>query len=73
MRASFDVTEALYRWLGIPFREQPANYYRLLGLALIERDPGVIESAADCQTGAASCHLAGGVERNRRRCTAGRD
>lgn len=35
-----------HRWLGIPASEQPANHYRLLGLALFEADADVIESAA---------------------------
>ncbi|MCA9119519.1 MAG: hypothetical protein H6822_11160 [Planctomycetaceae bacterium] len=36
-----------HKWLGIPPREQPANYYRLLGLDAFEDDPEAIESAAD--------------------------
>ena len=36
-------------WLSIPVNELPANYYRLLGLALYESDPNVIEKAADRQ------------------------
>ena len=36
-----------YEWLGIPPREQPPHYYRLLGVALFESDPKVIEVAAD--------------------------
>jgi formylglycine-generating enzyme required for sulfatase activity len=35
-----------HRWLGIPASEQPANHYRLLGIALFEADADVIESAA---------------------------
>ena len=27
-----------HKWLGIPVREQPANYYRLLGLEIFEND-----------------------------------
>lgn len=38
-----------YKWLGIPADEQPANYYRMLGLRLFEHDRDVIESAADRQ------------------------
>lgn len=38
-----------YRWLGIPREEQPANYYRLLGLKVFEQDPEVIQTAADRQ------------------------
>jgi hypothetical protein len=36
-----------HKWLGIPPQEQPPNYYRLLGIAVFETDPDVIESAAD--------------------------
>ncbi|HVX16237.1 MAG TPA: HEAT repeat domain-containing protein [Pirellulales bacterium] len=46
--AAFD---PYHRWLGIPPAEQPANHYRLLGLALFESDPNVIESGADRQMG----------------------
>jgi hypothetical protein len=49
LRPSADRSELYYRWLGIPVREQPPNHYRLLGLALFEHDPDVIESAADRQ------------------------
>ena len=35
-----------HRWLGIPPEEQPANHYRLLGLARFEADPEVIRDAA---------------------------
>lgn len=34
-------------WLGIPPQEQPANYYRLLGVELFESDLDAIKSAAD--------------------------
>jgi hypothetical protein len=44
-----DLAEFYYRWLGIPVSEQPANAYRLLGLALFEPDGDVIQSAADRQ------------------------
>ena len=33
-------------WLSTPPSEQPADYYRLLGLPLFESDPDVIRSAA---------------------------
>ena len=36
-------------WLSIPVSEQPANYYRLLGVELFESDEEVISSAADRQ------------------------
>ena len=35
-----------HRWLGIPPAAQPANHYRLLGLAVFEDDPEVIRDAA---------------------------
>ena len=38
-----------HHWLAIPPADQPANNYRLLGVAQFESDPGVIESAADRQ------------------------
>ncbi|HZZ72931.1 MAG TPA: SUMF1/EgtB/PvdO family nonheme iron enzyme [Pirellulales bacterium] len=38
-----------YQWLGIPPREQPANYYRLLGLSLFEENAEVIAFAAERQ------------------------
>jgi hypothetical protein len=41
--------DAYHVWLGIPPAEQPPNHYRLLGIALYESDPTVIEHAADRQ------------------------
>ena len=38
-----------YVWLGIPPKDQPPNYYCLLGIERFEADPKVIESAADRQ------------------------
>lgn len=38
-----------YTWLGIPPREQPANYYRLLSLEVFEDNVDVISNAADRQ------------------------
>ena len=38
-----------HKWLAIPPAEQPPNQYRLLGVALFEADPDVIEAAADRQ------------------------
>jgi len=46
MPAEFD---AYHAWLGIPPEEQPPTHYRLLGLAETERDPKVIENAAERQ------------------------
>lgn len=51
MADDFDV---YHKWLGIPRHEQPANYYRLLGLAVYESDPEVIQHAADRQCAYAS-------------------
>ncbi len=36
-----------HKWLGIPPDEQPANHYRLLGIAPLEADADVIAHAAD--------------------------
>ena len=36
-----------HKWLGIPLHQQPANYYRLLGLEQGECDPDVIAHAAE--------------------------
>src|SRR5947207_963959 len=36
-----------HKWLGIPPAEQPPHHYRLLGIALFESDPDVIDAAAD--------------------------
>jgi hypothetical protein len=38
-----------YQWLAIPPAEQPANYYRLLGVTLFEPNLDVIAAAADRQ------------------------
>jgi hypothetical protein len=38
-----------YEWLSIPPEEQPANFYRLLGLKVFEANEKVISSAADRQ------------------------
>ncbi len=40
-----------YEWLGIQPSEQPANFYRLLGIAKFEDNAKVIERAADRQMG----------------------
>jgi hypothetical protein len=34
------------KWLGIPPKDQPPHFYRLLGIATFEDDPDVIENAA---------------------------
>lgn len=36
-----------HKWLGIPAKEQPANYYRLLGVSLFESNADVISNAVD--------------------------
>jgi hypothetical protein len=36
-----------YKWLGIPPKDQPPHYYRLLGLDMFEADPDVIADAAE--------------------------
>jgi hypothetical protein len=41
---AFDSFDPYYEWLGIPPHEQPANYYRLLGIPLFEPNPRVIEN-----------------------------
>ena len=44
--AAFD---PYHKWLGIPPAEQPADYYRLLGISLFEQDADVIDNAAQRQ------------------------
>ena len=39
--------DAYREWLEIPPEEQPADHYRLLGLAKFETDMGKIAAAAD--------------------------
>lgn len=39
-----------YKWLGIPSKDQPPHYYRLLGTELFEADPEVISIAAEQRT-----------------------
>ena len=40
-----------HKWLGIAPKDQPANYYRLLGIDIFESDPNVIANAADQRMG----------------------
>lgn len=47
MSSDFD---PYYLWLGIPPHEQPPHHYRLLGIALFESNPSVIDSAASRQS-----------------------
>ncbi|MCH5377756.1 MAG: LamG domain-containing protein, partial [Planctomycetes bacterium] len=44
MTESFD---PYYRWLGIPPKDQPPNYYRLLGIEIFEDERDVIDAAAN--------------------------
>jgi formylglycine-generating enzyme required for sulfatase activity len=44
-----DAFDAYYTWLGIAPEEQPPNYYRLLGIRLLEDNAEVIAHAADRQ------------------------
>jgi hypothetical protein len=44
-----DGFDPYHKWLGIPPDQQPADHYRLLGIAAGEDDKQVIESAADRQ------------------------
>ena len=44
MAGNFD---PYYKWLGIPPKDQPPNFYRLLGIDLYEPDPEVIAIAAE--------------------------
>ncbi len=46
-----DEFDPYYEWLGIPRRDQPPNWYRLLGIELFEPNQNVIERAADRQMG----------------------
>ncbi len=48
MTETFDFYD---KWLGIPPEEQPADYYRLLGIKKFESDLDVIINAADKQMG----------------------
>ncbi|MDO4584232.1 MAG: WD40 repeat domain-containing protein [Planctomycetia bacterium] len=38
-----------YEWLAIPLEDQPANFYRLLGVKDFESNPKIIQNAADRQ------------------------
>ncbi len=44
-----DEFDPYYVWLGIPPSDQPANYYRLLGVELFEDNADVISNAADAR------------------------
>jgi tetratricopeptide (TPR) repeat protein len=42
--------DPFHKWLGIPPEEQPASYYRLLGIPELEPDLEVIEAAVEQRT-----------------------
>lgn len=42
-----DNSQLYHQWFGIPFKDQPPNAYRLLGVERFESDPAVIEAAAE--------------------------
>ena len=46
VHSKHEAIDRYHKWLGIPPHEQPANHYRLLGIALFESDADVIEAAA---------------------------
>src|SRR5438874_3106948 len=48
-RPMFEPFDPYRKWLGIPPSEQPPHHYRLLGIAVFEDDPDVIDHAADRQ------------------------
>ena len=56
MAESFD---PYHQWLGIPSRDQPANYYRLLSINPLEDDVSVIDEAADRQMAHVRTHQQG--------------
>lgn len=44
-----DEFDPYFKWLGIAPKDQPPNYYRLLGIDLFVSDPDVISNSADRQ------------------------
>ena len=54
-----DSFDPYFQWLGILPNEQPANWYRLLGLKIWEANPTAIEEAAQKQSAIARQHLQG--------------
>ncbi|MCG8585592.1 MAG: hypothetical protein MI757_12855 [Pirellulales bacterium] len=42
-----DVFDPYHKWLGIAPDDRPPTYYRLLGVALFETDPDVLQNGAD--------------------------
>jgi hypothetical protein len=55
------------KWFGIPIKEQPVHYYRLLGLEPFEGDPDAIINAVDARVAFLKGQLSGA-----RRCEAER-
>ncbi len=49
MDAKGPMFDPYHKWLGIPPKDQPPNYYRLLAIDLFESDPEVIDAAANRQ------------------------
>ena len=56
-----DGFDPYYEWLGIPARDQPPNWYRLLGIERFEANANVIERAADRQMGHLRTFQSGGA------------
>lgn len=54
-----DTFDPYFQWLGILPNEQPANWYRLLGLKLWEANAAAIEEASQKQSAIARQHLQG--------------
>ena len=42
-----EIFDPYHEWLGIPAAEQPASYYRLLGIPVLETSLSVIDNAAN--------------------------
>ncbi len=42
-----EIFDPYLKWLGIPAKDRPINYYRLLGVELFETDADAISNAAD--------------------------
>ena len=44
-----DTFDPYLKWLGIPAKDRPIDYYRLLAIERFESDPDVITNAADAR------------------------
>ena len=62
--ASFD---PYHKWLGIPPQEQPPDHYQLLALSPFERNPDVIDNAANVRQGYLKGFLSGEQRREAKR------